>query len=153
MFRGSRTVDTTRPKGTKITRSGQIGRLPAKYSFILNPYLDVRFSRCPRCRKLTYLRKFALLIHLERIGLRFFGKTCRYCPNCKLIIAHQNELERELARIVSTSSRKLTDDDYLVIGTVTLSIWRNSLLRPMALENILHHAADFKQYSRIQPKG
>ena len=46
----------------------RIGKLPPRYSFILNPYADVRLSKCPRCQKLTYLRKFALLHPYRRVG-------------------------------------------------------------------------------------
>ena len=29
--------------------SKQLGKLPPRYHFFLNPYQDVRFTRCPRC--------------------------------------------------------------------------------------------------------
>jgi hypothetical protein len=78
-----------------------IGKLPPRYSFILNPYADVRLSKCPRCQKLTYLRKFALFIHIDAWGPMALGKTCRYCSRCELIMAHQDELEAQLAHSFS----------------------------------------------------
>jgi len=128
-----------------------IGRLPSKYAFALNPYVDVRFSRCPRCRRLTYNRKFALLIHLERIGLRVLGKTCRYCASCELIIAHKTELETELARIIPSPTSEVTDESYLVIGTVALKTWQRALQTPLPINQILDQAADFKRYSKLSP--
>ena len=79
----------------------RIGKLPPRYSFMLNPYTDVRLSKCPRCQKLTYLRKFALFIHIDAWGPMALGKTCRYCARCELIMAHQDELEAQLAHSFS----------------------------------------------------
>ena len=70
-----------------------IGKLPPRYTFILNPYQDTRLSKCTICRKPTHMRKVALLIHIEEWGLLALGKTCRYCSHCELIIAHRDELE------------------------------------------------------------
>ena len=42
----------------------KIGKLLPRYSFFLNPYKDIRFSKCPLCEKLTAMRKFALFIPL-----------------------------------------------------------------------------------------
>jgi hypothetical protein len=73
------------------------GKSPTRYSFLLNPYSDVRLSRCPRCEKLTHPRKFPLFIDVKGHGPLVLGKTCRYCNRCELIMAHQDELEAELA--------------------------------------------------------
>ena len=75
----------------------QIGKLPPRYSFLLNRHPDVRLSKCPECHRPTHLRKFALLVHVDGWGLMAMGKTCRYCTRCELIIAHQDELEAELS--------------------------------------------------------
>jgi hypothetical protein len=80
----------------------KIGKLPPRYSFILNPYADERLSKCPTCSKPTHLRKFALLIHIDEWGPMILGKTCRYCTPCELIIAHQDELEAQLAYSLHT---------------------------------------------------
>jgi len=135
----------------KISRR-TLGRLPSRYAFALNPYEDVRFSRCPRCHDLTYSRKFALLIHLQGIGLRVLGKTCRYCTRCELIIAHKAELETELTRIIPSPVFKIRDDTYLVIGTVELKTWKQALQAPLPMDQILDRAADFKQYSQFSPR-
>ena len=138
-------------KGMRKIDRRTIGRLPSRYAFALNPYTDVRFSRCPTCHKLTSYRKFPLLIHLEGIGLRVLGKTCRYCPRCELIITHKTELETELARIVSSPTSEITDDSYLVIGTVNLKTWQRALQTPLPINHILDQTADFKRYSKFTP--
>lgn len=128
-----------------------LGRLPSKYVFVLNPYADVRFSRCPQCRKVTYYRKFPLLIHLEGTGLRILGKTCRYCTRCELIIADKAELLTELACIIPCPASEITEDSYLVIGTVDLKTWQRGRLAPLAINDILDQTAVFKQSSIVMP--
>jgi hypothetical protein len=55
-----------------------------RYFFILNPYSDVRVSKCPKCNRATSTRKFALFIHVDGFGPLALGKTCRYCANIAL---------------------------------------------------------------------
>ena len=45
------------------------GNLKPEHILLLNPHAETKLSRCPRCEKLTYPRKFAFLIHVERWGL------------------------------------------------------------------------------------
>lgn len=96
-----------------------------------------------------YLRKFALLIHVERSDLTILGKTCRYCPACELIIAHQNELEAELAHAFSTRVPEVVGNPYLILGTVELKAWRQGLQRSLPLEQIRKRTAEFKQYIEL----
>lgn len=77
-------------------KSDGFGKLKPRYRFALNPFPEVRWSRCPRCEKLTHARKFPLLIHIDGLGLLTLGKTCRYCTPCEFVIADQAELEEEL---------------------------------------------------------
>lgn len=51
-----------------MVKEARIGKQPPRYSFMLNRYSDVRLSKCPRCRKPTHLRKFALFIHIDGWG-------------------------------------------------------------------------------------
>ena len=96
----------------------RIGELPPRYSYMLNPHSDVRLSKCPKCEKLTYLRKFALLIHIEAWGLMALGKTCRYCSRCELIMVHQAELEAELAQSFRRIAPEVIGKAYMVLGTI-----------------------------------
>ena len=43
----------------------RIGGQEPKYTFILNPYTDVRVSTCPQCTRPTYVRTFALFSHVD----------------------------------------------------------------------------------------
>src|SRR6266567_9481953 len=46
-------------------KTEQLGKQPPRYRFFLNPYQDMRFTRCPQCDNKTRLRKLPLIIHLE----------------------------------------------------------------------------------------
>ena len=65
----------------------QLGKLPTRYRFFLNPYQDVRFTRCPQCTHLTRQHKLPLFIHVDPMHPVLLNKTCRYCPTCDLLIA------------------------------------------------------------------
>ena len=131
----------------------RIGAKPPKYLFFLNPYNDVRFTRCPKCQRLTNLRKFAFLIHIDGTGLVALGKTSRFCPSCELIIVHRDELEPELARIASHPITDQLSIEYLLIGTVPLAVWKSSMRNCMSIETVRHLAADFKKQLIFTPSS
>jgi len=124
----------------------RIGKLPPRYSFILNPYQDLRLSKCPKCDRLTYPRKFALFIHIDGWGPMALGKTCKYCSRCELIMTHQDELEAELAEKFSEINPAVIGNKYLVLGTVETKTWREGLQKgPTDFNEMRHHIADFKK--------
>ena len=88
----------------------RIGKLPPRYSLMLNPHTEVRLSKCPKCRNATHLRKFALFIHIDEWGPMVLGKTCRYCSRCAMVMVQRTELELELRRLEpnSTASHRET---------------------------------------------
>lgn len=129
----------------------RVGKLPPRYSFLLNPYTDVRLSKCPRCEKLTHPRKFALFIHIDGWGPLALGKTCRYCSRCELIIAHQDELEAELATSFSRLDPDVVGNEYLVVGTLDRKVWQHGLLGDSKpLGEALDHVADFKKVLTLE---
>jgi len=103
-------------------KSKNIGKLKPRYSLILNQYADFRASKCIKCDKPTFLRKFALLIHIDDGGLITLGKTCRYCAKCELIVVHQNELEDELVYKFEVLQPEIIGNNYFIIGTVEKKI-------------------------------
>jgi hypothetical protein len=135
----------------------RIGKLPPRYGFMLNPFSEMRLSSCPKCDKLTYPRKFALLIHVEGWGPFVFGKTCKYCSRCELIMAHQDELEWELANTFERLAPDVVGNEYFVVGSVERKTWKAGLAgdAPQSLDEALQHTADFKRYHdlRYDPGG
>jgi hypothetical protein len=134
-----------------------IGKLKPRYSFMLNPYSDIRLSKCPQCEKLTHLRKFALFILIEGVGPIIQGKTCRYCSKCELIMAHQDELEGELILSLQKIAPQAIGNDYFVVGTFDKKVWQGGLKNE---ENdvgteIFNYLADFKKMLdlKVEPGG
>jgi hypothetical protein len=134
----------------------RIGKLKPQYSFILNPYSDVRLSKCPKCKKLTHLRKFVLFIAIREFGPMTLGKTCRYCSKCELIMAHQNELEAELIIGLQKIAPQVIGNEYFVVGTFDQKIWQRGLQEGGLTESeIFEYLADFKKVLdlKITPGG
>jgi hypothetical protein len=125
-----------------------IGGRPPRYLFYLNPYRNVRFTHCPRCQRLTNLRKFAFLIHIDELGLVALGKTSRFCPRCELIIVHQDEIEPEVANITSRPLSKRLSTQYVVLGTIPVPVWKSALRNRLSVETVRQLASDFKHHLR-----
>jgi hypothetical protein len=131
----------------------KIGNLPPRYSLLLNSHEDVRLSKCPKCQKLTHLRKFALFVHIDGWGPMVLGKTCRYCSRCEIVMVHRKELEAELARGLSRRAPEVIGKDYLVLGTIEKKIWQEALGRPgKPIAEMLKHVADFKHQYDLRYK-
>ncbi len=128
--------------------SRRLGKLPPRYSFILNPHEDLRLSKCPKCDQPTRLRKFVLVIHVDGFGgLMALGKTSRFCPRCDLIMVHQDELEHELTVAFEPRNPDVIGNDYMVLGTMDRKVWRKNLKdAPDASGDVLDHVADFEEY-------
>jgi hypothetical protein len=74
------------------------------------------------------------------------GKTCRYCARCELIMAHQDELEAQLAHSFSRLAPEVIGNKYMVLGTVEKSIWKRGLKeRGNQMNEVLKQTADFKK--------
>ncbi len=131
----------------------KIGSLPPRYSLLLNSHEDVRLSKCPKCEKLTHLRKFALFIHIDGWGPIVLGKTCRYCSHCGIVMVHRKELEAELAHGLSRIAPEVIGKDYLVLGTIEKKIWQQELGNPgKPIAEMLKHVADFKHRYDLEYK-
>lgn len=129
----------------------RIGGRPARYAFLLNPYSDTRLSKCPTCDRPTHPRKFALFIHVDAGGPLALGKTCRYCARCELVIAHQDELDAEVARCLSTRCPDAVGKEYFVLGTLERKLWRQSLQGAgPSLGEALQQLAEFQQVLMLQ---
>ena len=125
--------------------STRFGKLKPRYRFALNPFPDVRWSRCPNCEKLMHARKFPLLLHLGGSTLLTLGFTCRYCTPCEFIIAHQHELETEIA-IFRAKHPDVHVDDLYVVGTVDRKTWEKSCGKggALTLDELREHTSDIK---------
>lgn len=128
------------------TKKPQFGGLSPKYSFVLNPYPDLRVSRCPFYEHKTGQRKIPLLIHVKPTHLIVLNYTCRYCPTCDLLIAHKHVIEHLLAEMFHQYDPGAIGNEYLIIGTVEKTAWREGLQKPKAVADMLPHTSDFAEY-------
>ena len=145
----------TEVEGGNAVSKVQFGQLPPRYSFLLNPHLGVRLSRCPECDRLTHYRKFVLCIHIDGFGLMGLGKTCRYCTPCELVIAHKDELETELWHGLENIAPAAVGNDYLVLGTSDKKVWQKGLGKGVddKIEEFLAHTAQFKKHLILELTG
>jgi hypothetical protein len=131
-----------------------VGKLPPRYSLLLNPYSDVRVSKCPKCHRPTHPRKFALFIHIDTWGPLVLGKTCRYCTRCELVVVHQDELEAELAHSFQSIAPHVVGKEYMVLGTVDKKFWSEGMQgKGIQLDEGLAHTADFKKTYDLKVEG
>ena len=123
-----------------------MGALPPRYSFFLNPYKNERFSRCPRCKAQTRVRKIPLVIHVDSFGLVLLRKTCRLCVVCEVLIAHEAEMNR---LIDGVKPHEGGQQKYLVLGTLQRGTWRQGLSGSVTIQQVRDDMADFKAYMRV----
>ena len=102
----------------------QLGALEPRHTFFLNPYSDQRFTRCPGCGEPTLARKTPFLVHVDPQNLLMLNMTGRYCRGCDLLILHKDRLESLMVRAVERNDPTMIGRDYLVLGTVERSYWR-----------------------------
>jgi hypothetical protein len=127
-----------------------MGLLPARYSFVLNPHVRERFTKCPGCNSPTRIRKLPLVVHVDNLdGLRLvlLNKTCRLCVLCETLIVHRAELERVL--IASGFADAVHRQDYVVLGTIDRRTWHRGFAGDTQPADIREHMADFKKYLKV----
>jgi thiol-disulfide isomerase/thioredoxin len=133
-----------------MNENSRLGKLPPRHIFILNPYTDARFTRCPMCEEKTKLRKFALFVHVDPMSPVVLGKTCRYCPPCDLLIVHKDELEEQLVALFVEHNPDLIGNDYMVMGTVERKVWREGIKHPKPIKEIMENLHDFEEVRTIE---
>jgi len=131
----------------------QLGKQPPRYRFFLNPYEDLRFTRCPQCEGKTRQRKLPLVIHVDPMFVLSLNKTCRYCPYCDLLIAHQDDLEHLLAAIFTGQNPEIVGNDYLVLGTQDRPAWKHGTQQQVTLQDSLETLHDFKEVLTFKLTG
>lgn len=134
------------------TQRPSLGALPPRFKFFLNPYLDARFTTsCPGCGGRMKQRKLPLAIHVHDWGMVIMNKTCRFCPGCDLLIAHQDEIESLLAALFERQAPSVIGNKYLVAGTVERGPWRRGLTQPLTPPETIAALHDFRDHVRYQP--
>jgi hypothetical protein len=126
-----------------------MGALPQRYSFLVNPHVRERFTKCPTCNAATRIREVPLVVHVEHPDgprLVLLNKTCRLCLRCETLIVSRAELE---GVIIAAGLSTTKAPDYVVLGTIERRTWRRGLVGDAELRDIREHMADFKKYLKI----
>jgi hypothetical protein len=134
----------------KRSERPRLGKLSPKYRFILNPYTDARFTRCPSCEQPTKIRKLPFFIHVDPMVPVILNKTHRYCPDCDLIILHRDELEEILVQMFPDRDPEELRDEYLVIGTVERKAYRAGQQGQVTIEDLSEYLHDFIEVLTIE---
>ncbi|MEJ2736963.1 MAG: hypothetical protein P8189_25945 [Anaerolineae bacterium] len=132
----------------------QIGKLPPRHTFFLNPYEDERYTRCPECEAPTKVRKKPFLIHIDPDVLLLLNMRGRYCPACDVLILHQNVVEDLLVRTFEPRRPEIIGNDYLILGTVEPAFWRKHKGEATAgpTSDHLHDFARVVIYGPMRPR-
>ena len=134
----------------KKNRQGRFGLLAPKYHFSLNPFPELRFTRCPDCENKTGQRKLPLLIHIDPSNFIALNYTNRYCSRCDMLIAHQDEIEHLLTEMFLRLQPQIIGNTYLILGTVEKKAWRENMNEPKPPLQMRQHIHDFKSYQTIR---
>lgn len=121
-------------------------RLPDQYNFIMNPYPDMRVSRCPMCDAKTGQRKLPLFIHIEPQQPVALNYTNRYCRHCDLLIANKHEIEHYLTRMFKRQNPAVIGNEYMVMGTFEKKYWREGMKEQKTVAGMLEHVHFFREY-------
>jgi hypothetical protein len=136
-----------------VMKQKQLGQLPPQYDFFLNPYDDLRFTRCPKCGAQTGQRKLPLVIWVDPHYPVSLNYTCRYCKNCDLLIAHQNEIENLLAQLFREHNPHIIGNDYTVLGTMGKTAWKQGVQNPIEFQDMPAHLHEFNQVLKFELTG
>jgi hypothetical protein len=128
----------------------RLGKQPPRYTFFLNPYTDVRLSKCPKCGGKTGQKKLPLVIHIDDGGMMVLNKTCRYCAACDLLIAHKDEIEAPMAIHFQQAAPEVVGNNYLIVGTVDRADWRRGMESDMTPQDMIEVLHDFKDVVKFK---
>ena len=131
-----------------------------KYNFYLNPHDHYKWTRCPNCDEKTRVRKFCLVIHCENKAIQFYqltsiNKSCKFCTKCELIICQKTELEKLLSEVLKGKITRVTDDHYLVFGTMEKKDWLKVQKKGLSASQVISLVSQFKDIVdfEITPAG
>jgi hypothetical protein len=103
------------------------------------------------CQGRTLLRKLPLVIHVKPAYTVALNKTCRFCPTCDLLIAHQDEVEGQLVAIFAERQPEMIGNEYLVIGTLERLDWKRGTKEALTPAEMVEGLHDFKEVRKIKP--
>jgi len=132
------------------TIKAKFGLLDSMYSYLLNPYPELRHNSCPVCRNKTGQRKLPLVIHVDPKHLIALNYTHRYCRNCDTLLGHKHEIEQLLFDLFSQNNPEAIGNKYVIIGTMEVKAWRDGLDKQQPVSEALAHIHDLRKYEDLR---
>lgn len=114
-------------------------------NFFLNTSTYARYTRCPACDELTKQRIRRLTVFLEPNAILVSRQQCRYCPHDDLLIAHADQIEASLERVLQESHADLIGNDYVVVGDVAAHIVKRRGDGPIQPDWVQTHTVLFRE--------
>jgi len=100
-------------------------------------------ATCPGCGHKPRQKKLPLAIYVEGWGTTVINKTCRYCPGCDLLIAHEDELRELIDRMLAAMEPEKIGTTFFVVGTLDRSEWREGMNHRLDQHGMLAALHDF----------
>jgi hypothetical protein len=136
-------------------RKRKTDKVKRRHRFFLNPYKGNAFRKCPVCETSTKIHQFVLVINLKPKQLFLMKVPCRYCSECDLIIAKQEELESIMAARLREENPEVVGNKYLVMGTLDKNDWlegSSGALSPQEITDRLYAFRDVWNFD-VGPVG
>lgn len=121
-----------------------------EYNYLLNPYPELRFTKCPVCEGKKGQRKLPLVIHVDPQNLINLNYTHRYCRRCNTLIGHKHEIEQLLLDLFSQHNQDVVGNRYVIIGTMEMKAWREELNRQLSVSEARAHIHDLKTNEELR---
>jgi len=128
----------------------RFGLLEPEYNYLLNPYPELRFTKCPVCEGKTGQRKLPLVIHVDPQNLINLNYTHRHCRRCDTLIGHKHEIEQFLSTLFSQHNPEVIGNRYVIIGTMEVKTWRAGLNKQLSINEARAHSHDLKTYEELR---
>jgi hypothetical protein len=148
-YRRNRSANANQ-RGNSSMSQKLLGKLAPQFDFFLNPYDDQRFTRCPKCNAKTVQRKLPLVIWVDPHYPVSLNYTCRFCPACDLLIAHQNKIENLLAHVFQEHAPQIIGNEYTMLGTMEKPAWKRGMQNPLDFQDMPDYLHDFKQVLKFE---
>jgi hypothetical protein len=140
-----------RPQIQKRKKKRLLDKQPRLHTFFLNPYTNARFTRCPQCDAPTKVRKKIFVVHIEPGHLANLNMSGRYCPDCDLMILHQDIVESMLAWAFASHNPDVIGNEYLIMGTLNRKAWKAIQEQPHNHQLVFDNLHVFKNVVTFEP--
>lgn len=96
---------------------------------------------------------FCLIIHVDPHHLLSFNKSCRFCPDCEIIIVKKADLEAYLAAVGEQHFAEAIGNDYVVMGTLDRKLHRKGKAKRLDVKTAIESFTPFLGQLKLEVTG